>query len=86
VGLRQSKLPALLSGARVIALLSNHYRASEYTEAECLSAVADDPLNTKARLIVLRIDECKPRAFSLQSPTGTWCRSATDPIWCATWS
>jgi tetratricopeptide (TPR) repeat protein len=51
---------ALQSGARVVALLSNAYLKSRYTEAEWLSALADDPLNKTGRLIVLRIDECKP--------------------------
>jgi TIR domain len=51
---------ALSSGARVIALLSNGYLASKYCEAEWLNALAGDPLNNDARLIVLRISECKP--------------------------
>jgi hypothetical protein len=51
---------ALSSGARVIALLSNDYLASKYCEAEWLNALAGDPLNNDARLVVLRISECKP--------------------------
>lgn len=54
---------ALSSGARVIALLSNAYLTSEHCEAEWLNAIADDPLNTRARLIVLRVGECTPRGL-----------------------
>jgi tetratricopeptide (TPR) repeat protein len=54
---------ALSSGARVIALLSNEYLASKYCEAEWQNAIASDPLNTKARLIVLRVNECAPRGL-----------------------
>jgi hypothetical protein len=54
---------ALLSGARVISLLSNEYLASKHCEAEWLNAIAADPLNTNARLIVLRVNECTPRGL-----------------------
>jgi hypothetical protein len=54
---------ALSSGARVIALLSNEYLASEHCEAEWANAIAADPLNNKARLIVLRVAECTPRGL-----------------------
>jgi TIR domain len=54
---------ALSCGARVIALLSNEYLASEHCEAEWLNAIAADPLNNKARLIVLRVAECTPRGL-----------------------
>ena len=54
---------ALSSGARVIALLSNEYLASKHCEAEWQNAIATDPLNTKARLIVLRVNECTPRGL-----------------------
>ena len=54
---------ALSSGARVIALLSNEYLASKHCEAEWLNAIAADPLNTNARLIVLRVNECTPRGL-----------------------
>ena len=54
---------ALSSGARVIALLSNDYLSSKHCEAEWLNAIATDPLNTKARLIMLRVNECTPRGL-----------------------
>jgi hypothetical protein len=54
---------ALSSGARVIALLSNEYLASKHCEAEWQNAIATDPLNTSARLIVLRVNECTPRGL-----------------------
>src|SRR5262249_29765959 len=54
---------ALSSGARVIALLSNEYLASKHCEAEWQNAIATDPLNTNARLIVLRVSECAPRGL-----------------------
>jgi len=54
---------ALSSGARVIALLSNEYLFSEHCEPEWQNAIATDPLNTNARLIVLRVNECTPRGL-----------------------
>ncbi len=51
---------SLESGARVIALLSNEYLASDHCAAEWLNAIADDPLNKQARLIALRVAECTP--------------------------
>ena len=51
---------ALESGARVIALLSNDYLASDHCAAEWLNAIARDPLNKQGRLIVLRVAECTP--------------------------
>jgi hypothetical protein len=46
--------------ARVIALLSKAYQRSEYTRKEYNTALAGDPLNTKERLIVLRVEDCAP--------------------------
>jgi hypothetical protein len=54
---------ALSSGARAIALLSSDYLASEHCEAEWLNAIANDPLNTKGRLVLLRIYECTPKGL-----------------------
>ena len=54
---------ALSSGARVIALLSNEYLASEYCKAEWLNTLGEDPLNNEARLILLRVNECTPRGL-----------------------
>jgi tetratricopeptide (TPR) repeat protein len=51
---------ALSEGARVIALLSPEYLRSEHCQAEWQNAIADDPLNTKSRLILLRVAECEP--------------------------
>ena len=51
---------ALESGARVVALLSPAYLASDYCAAEWQSVLADDPLNRKSRLIVLRVADCLP--------------------------
>jgi TIR domain len=54
---------ALSSAARVIALFSNEYLASKHCEAEWLNAIADDPVNNKVRLIVLRVKDCRPRGL-----------------------
>src|SRR5262249_43097609 len=54
---------ALSSGARVIALLSNEYLASKHCEAEWQNAIATNPLNSSARLIMLRVNECTPRGL-----------------------
>jgi tetratricopeptide (TPR) repeat protein len=51
---------ALASGARVIALLSNDYLASDHCEAEWQNAIAHEPLNRNGRLIVLRVAESTP--------------------------
>jgi tetratricopeptide (TPR) repeat protein len=51
---------ALTDGARVVALLSPEYLRSDQCQAEWQNAIAGDPLNTKSRLIVLRVAECKP--------------------------
>ncbi len=51
---------ALAGGARVVALLSPEYLRSEHCQAEWQNAIANDPLNTKSRLIVLRVAECEP--------------------------
>lgn len=51
---------ALESGARVIALLSSEYLASHHCAAEWLNTIANDPLNKRARLIVMRVSECVP--------------------------
>jgi predicted ATPase len=56
----QSMQSALESGARVVALLSPSYLASDYCAAEWQSVLADDPLNKRSRLIVLRVVECAP--------------------------
>jgi hypothetical protein len=51
---------ALESGARVLALLSNDYLASDHCAAEWQNAIAHDPLNKRGRLIVLRVSESTP--------------------------
>ena len=51
---------ALGSGARVIALLSSAYLASDHCAAEWQSALAHDPLNRRGRLVVLRVAESTP--------------------------
>jgi tetratricopeptide (TPR) repeat protein len=51
---------ALAEGARVVALLSPDYLASDRCQAEWQNAIALDPLNTKSRLILLRAVECDP--------------------------
>jgi len=51
---------ALAAGARVVALLSPEYLASAHCRAEWQNAIADDPLNEKSRLILLRVSECEP--------------------------
>ena len=53
---------ALTSGARTIALLSNDYldATRPHCAAEWQATIADDPLNSKRRLIVLRVAECAP--------------------------
>lgn len=54
---------SLESGARVIALLSNEYLASDHCAAEWLNVIAHDPLNKQARLIVIRVNECTPKGL-----------------------
>ncbi|MBV8498641.1 MAG: tetratricopeptide repeat protein [Candidatus Eremiobacteraeota bacterium] len=51
---------ALAGGARVVALLSREYLDSPHCQAEWQNAIADDPLNTASRLILLRVAECEP--------------------------
>ncbi len=51
---------ALAGGARVVALLSPEYLGSEHCQAEWQNAIADDPLNNRSRLILLRVAECEP--------------------------
>ncbi len=51
---------ALADGARVVALLSPEYLRSDHCQAEWQNAIADDPLNTRSRLILLRVMECEP--------------------------
>ena len=54
---------ALASGARVIAILTPDYLATDYCAAEWMHALAGDPLNRRGRLIVLRCAECEPRGL-----------------------
>ncbi len=51
---------ALAEGARVVALLSPEYLRSDHCQAEWQNTIAGDPLNTKSRLILLRVAECEP--------------------------
>lgn len=51
---------ALAEGSRIVALLSPDYLRSEHCQAEWQNAIANDPLNTKSRLILLRVTECEP--------------------------
>lgn len=51
---------ALASNARVVALLSPEYLQSDHCQAEWQNAIAGDPLNTKSRLVLLRVAECEP--------------------------
>jgi tetratricopeptide (TPR) repeat protein len=51
---------ALAGGARVVALLSPEYLGSAHCQAEWQNAIADDPLNSKSRLILFRVAECEP--------------------------
>ena len=51
---------ALAEGSRVVALLSPEYLRSDHCQAEWQNAIADDPLNTKSRLILLRVVDCEP--------------------------
>ena len=51
---------ALAGGARVVALLSPEYLSSAHCQAEWQNAIADDPLNRRSRLILLRVAECEP--------------------------
>jgi hypothetical protein len=54
---------ALSEGARVVALLSPEYLASDHCQAEWQNAIADDPLNKTHRLVLLRVAECEPRGL-----------------------
>jgi hypothetical protein len=61
---------ALAEGARVVALLSPDYLRSDHCAAEWQNAIASDPLNTKSRLVLLRIAECEP--IGLLSSLAYW--------------
>ncbi|HEY6324969.1 MAG TPA: toll/interleukin-1 receptor domain-containing protein [Candidatus Cybelea sp.] len=61
---------ALAGGARVIALLSPEYLRSDHCQAEWQNAIASDPLNTKSRLILLRVAGCE--AVGLLSGIAYW--------------
>ncbi len=54
---------ALSSQARVIALYSQNYFASEYCLKEALTALTGDPFNKNERLIPLKISECRPLGY-----------------------
>ena len=62
---------ALASGARVVAILTPQYLASDYTAAEWMHALNGDPLNRKGRLIVFRAAECEPKGLLRTMLTGT---------------
>jgi hypothetical protein len=51
------------TGARLIAILSKSYQAKQYCEVEARYPLIDDPSNTKQRLIVLRVEDCRPTGF-----------------------
>ncbi len=51
---------SLAGGAQVVALLSPDYLRTDYCAAEWQNAIAGDPLNTKGRLVLLRVAECEP--------------------------
>ena len=59
---------AFASGARVIAILTPDYLASDYSTAEWQQVLADDPLNRKERLIVLRVAMSKPTGLLAALP------------------
>ena len=48
----------------MVALLSPEYLSSEHCQAEWQNAIAGDPLNTKSRLILLRVAECEPAGLA----------------------
>ncbi len=50
---------ALASGARVLALMSREYLASQHCMKEATAAL-DDQRNSTGRLILLKIDDCRP--------------------------
>jgi tetratricopeptide (TPR) repeat protein len=50
---------ALASGARVLALVSREYLASQHCMKEATAAL-DDQRNSSGRLVLLNIDECQP--------------------------
>ena len=47
-------------GARVIALLSQHYQRKPHCMKEAHYPLTDDPSNKRERLIVLRVSDCMP--------------------------
>ena len=49
----------LVSGARVLALMSHEYLKSEHCMKEAATAL-DDQMNASRRLVILRIDDCEP--------------------------
>jgi hypothetical protein len=51
------------AGARIVALLSRAYQQKPHCRIEAQYPLADDPNNSRQRLIVLRIEECAPAGF-----------------------
>jgi tetratricopeptide (TPR) repeat protein len=54
---------AVGGGARVVALLSPEYLASDHCAAEWQNTLVGDPLNSNGRLVVLRVAECTPHGL-----------------------
>lgn len=51
---------------KTIAILSNTYLASAFTQPEWAAAFADDPQSTKRKLIPVKVKECKPSGLLSQ--------------------
>ena len=51
---------------KTIAVLSNTYIASAYTQPEWAAAFADDPESAKRKLIPIKVKECKPTGLLRQ--------------------
>jgi hypothetical protein len=51
------------AGARIVALLSRAYQEKPHCRVEAQYPLADDPTNSRQRLIVLRIEDCAPVGF-----------------------
>ena len=57
---------AAVETQKTIAVLSNTYLASAYTQPEWAAAVADDPESIRRKLIPVKVKECKPTGLLSQ--------------------
>ena len=67
-------------GSRLIALLSSNYQRKPHCLKEARFPLIDDAMNTRERLIVFRVDECKPADFLKDIRYVDLVRYLNDPL------